>query len=286
MTGIEDAVGISNLTRIEPRPATVEELALCHSLEYIQTVKTEVAAGYHSLSTGDTNIGPKSWDAALLAAGGVMSAVDAVIEGRVANAFSAVRPPGHHATSSIGMGFCVFNNVAIAARYVQKKHKVNRVLVVDWDVHHGNGTQEIFYADASVFYFSTHQWPCYPGTGAASETGMADGKGTTLNCPFPLGAGRAEVLGAIEHQLTRAMRRFRPEFVMISAGFDGRLGDLIGNFNLTDSDFADLTSAVMELAEKYAGGKVVSVLEGGYSLPGLASATGAHVARLAGRAKD
>jgi acetoin utilization deacetylase AcuC-like enzyme len=214
------------------------------------------------------------------AAGAGLNAVDAVAGGRVRNAFCLVRPPGHHANATRGMGFCLFNNVAIAARYAQRKHGVGRVLIVDWDVHHGNGTQDIFYEDSSVFFFSTHQWPLYPGTGRADETGAGEGAGTTMNFPFPEGSGRAEILGAVQKSLIPAMEAHRPELVVISAGFDSRVGDLLGRFTLTDDDFVDLTRAVMEIADRYAGGRIVSMLEGGYNLDGLASAAAAHVGAL------
>jgi acetoin utilization deacetylase AcuC-like enzyme len=175
------------------------------------------------------------------------------------------------------MGFCIFNNVALGARYAQRAHKLARALIVDWDIHHGNGTQDIFYADGSVFYFSTHRWPWYPGTGAAEETGTGPGKGTTLNKPFGAGAGRAEILGAFNDALVPAMRAFKPEIVFISAGFDSRVDDPLGGFTLTDADFADLTRVTLKIAEKYAGGRLVSVLEGGYALQGLGLAVAAHI---------
>ena len=200
--------------------------------------------------------------------------------GEVANAFALVRPPGHHAGAEGSEGFCLFNNVAIATKYLLDRYGLERVLIVDWDVHHGNGTQDIFYSDASVFFFSTHQWPLYPGTGRGDETGDGPGEGTTLNFPFPAGSGRAEILGAVENALIPAANNFEPELLLISAGFDSRVGDLLGRFTLTDEDFADLTKAVMSIADRHAKGRVVSMLEGGYSLAGLGSAAAAHVAAL------
>jgi acetoin utilization deacetylase AcuC-like enzyme len=271
-----------DLLPVKPREAAVEELLLCHTQKYLKIAKRDVDAGLPSLSTGDTDIGRNSWDVASHAVGGVLNAVDAVISGQARNAFCAVRPPGHHASAGRGMGFCLFNNVAIAARYAQRKHGLERVMIVDWDVHHGNGTQDIFYSDPSVFFFSSHQWPLYPGTGRADETGEGRGIGTTMNFPFPAGSGRAEILGAVQNSLMPAAEKFRPELLLISAGFDSRIGDLLGQFTLTDDDFADLTRAVMEMAERHAGGRVVSLLEGGYNLSGLASAATRHVETLAG----
>ena len=267
---------------LDRRAATEEELLLCHTAEYLRTARHDALSGRPSLSTGDTDITPNSWDVASQAAGGVLNAVDAVATGRVRNAFCAVRPPGHHATASRGMGFCFFNNAALAARYAQRRHGLERALIVDWDVHHGNGTEDIFYSDPTVFYCSTHQWPLYPGTGRADETGEGAGQGTTMNFPFPAGSGRKEILGAVENSLAPAAERFRPDLVVISAGFDSRVGDPLGRFTLTDRDFGDLTRAVMEIAARHAGGRVVSVLEGGYNLDGLASAAAAHVEALCG----
>jgi acetoin utilization deacetylase AcuC-like enzyme len=267
---------LQRMRRMERRTATEDELLLCHTAEYLQTARRDVESGRPYLSTGDTDITPNSWEVAARAAGGVLNAVDAVLTGAARNAFCAVRPPGHHASASRGMGFCLFNNVAIAARHAQSRHGVGRVLIVDWDVHHGNGTQDIFYRDPSVFFFSTHQWPLYPGTGRADETGDGPGEGTTMNFPFPAGAGRSEILGAVEDYLLPAAARFRPDLVLISAGFDSRVGDPLGSFTLTDEDFADLTRAVMGIN----GGRVVSVLEGGYNLDGLASSSSAHVTAL------
>jgi acetoin utilization deacetylase AcuC-like enzyme len=274
--------GLANLelARLPARLANPDEIALCHRREYIRLVEREVMTGFHELSTGDTVISPRSWDAALRATGSALNAIDAVAGKQAQNAFCIVRPPGHHATVMAGMGFCIFNTVAIAARYAQKKHGIGRIMIADWDVHHGNGTQDIFYSDGTVFFFSTHQHPWYPGTGAPEETGEGAGKGMTLNCPFPAGSGRKEILGAFQEKLLPAAERVKPELVLISAGFDSRAGDPLGNFLLTDADFADLTRVMREIADKHAGGRLISVLEGGYSLTGLASAVRAHVEAL------
>jgi len=268
------------LVSISPRLANPDELALCHARSYILLVEREVLQGAHELSTGDTTISRKSLDAALRATGGALNAVDAIIEKSISNALSIGRPPGHHANAARGMGFCIFNTVAIAARYAQRRHGVGRVVIADWDVHHGNGTQDIFYADGTVFFFSTHQSPWYPGTGARSERGEGAGEGMTINCPLPAGSGRKEILGAFQEQLLTAAHQLKPELVIISAGFDSRCGDPLGRFLLTDDDFSDLTGVMREIADQYAGGRLLSVLEGGYSLTGLASAVRAHAEAL------
>ena len=263
--------------RVKQRIASEDEIALCHSRDYIARARKDIAAGLSELSTGDTQVSKASWEVATEAVGGVLGAVDLVCGKQADTAFCAVRPPGHHATPTRGMGFCVFNNIAIGARYAQKKHGLARVLIVDWDVHHGNGTQDVFYHDSSVMFLSTHQHPWYPGSGLASETGQ----GNIFNFPFPAGSGRAEILGqAFEQHLVKAAEAFKPELIMISAGFDSREGDPLGRFRLTDRDFRDLTTLLRTLAAKHAGGRIVSVLEGGYSLTGLASGVTAHVAAL------
>ncbi|HTX35110.1 MAG TPA: histone deacetylase [Bryobacteraceae bacterium] len=282
IAGLQQAGLLDRLLPLDRRVITTAELELCHSPEYLRTARQDIEAGYPSLSTGDTDVTAKSWEVASEAAGGVLNAVDAVMAGRARNAFCAVRPPGHHATRRRGMGFCIFNNVALAARYAQRQHGLERVMIVDWDVHHANGTQDIFYDDPTVFFFSTHQWPLYPGTGRADETGAGPGVGTTMNFPLPAGSGRTEILPLFQEALVPAADRFRPDLLLVSAGFDSREGDLLGRFTLTDGDFTDLTREVMAIASRHAQGRVVSVLEGGYTLSGLASAAAAHVAALSG----
>ena len=270
----------ARLIVVAPRAATEAEILRVHTAQYLKLVRDEIETGRQTLSTGDTTISSGSLRAALAAAGTVVSAVDAVLSGRARHAFCALRPPGHHASQARGMGFCVFNNIAIGARHAARAHGVERILIADWDVHHGNGTQEVFWSDGSVLFFDTHQHPWYPGTGSPNETGEGKGRGRIVNRPFPAGAGRDAILGAFRTVLVPAAERFRPELVMISAGFDSRAGDPLGKFTLTDADFAELTALVVEIAGQYARGRVVSVLEGGYSLDGLARAVGAHVDRL------
>jgi len=272
---------IARCQSIEPREVTDDEVLLCHTESYWKTVLREID-GKNSgvLSTGDTSFGPKSLEVARRASGGVLRAVDAVIGGKVKNAFCAVRPPGHHATADRGMGFCIWNNVAIAARYSQEKYGIGRIAIVDWDVHHGNGTQDLFYEDGSVFYFSTHQYPWYPGTGSQSETGRGKGAGATLNVPLPAGSGMERIGAAFQNEFTSKMKDFKPDLVILSAGFDSRNGDPLGQFTLNDRDFVDLTEILIDLAGEFAGGKLISVLEGGYNQSGLASAVSCHLAAL------
>ncbi|MGC2657154.1 MAG: histone deacetylase [Bryobacteraceae bacterium] len=271
------------LDELEPlawRRANEDELALAHTPEYLTLVEREIEQNRSQLSTGDTTISSDSLEPAQVAAGCVLAAVDAVFLRAADNAFCVVRPPGHHASAARGMGFCIYNNIAVAARYAQRRHHAERVLIADWDVHHGNGTQDIFYEDGSVFFFSTHQSPWYPGTGLILERGEGAGQNTTLNCPFRAGAGRAEIMGAFEQQLAPAVEQFHPDLILISAGFDSRINDPLGLFTLTDADFADLTGFMMELADRYCEGRLISVLEGGYNLEGLALASESHVRRL------
>jgi acetoin utilization deacetylase AcuC-like enzyme len=283
---IEQLEKIQNTKWITPRTALLEELCLVHTPEYVKLVQDQVAAlqpplAMRFLSTGDVTICPDSFDAACLAAGSVLTACDAVMKKEVANAFCAVRPPGHHATSDRGMGFCLFNNVAIGAEYVKKTYGVKKIVIIDWDLHHGNGTQDIFYEDPSVFYFSTHQEAIYPGTGHSDECGRAAGLGTTMNCPIKPGAASAgAVIAAFQEKLVPAMEQFQPEFVFISAGFDAHRLDPLGALELSTAHFVLLTEIVMSIAKRWAQKRIVSVLEGGYNLEALALSAKEHLLAL------
>jgi len=279
-TALESASWYHQLLRIKPEPASKEMLLLVHDEAYIETVARECEVGFRQLSTGDTTICKASYQVACYALGGVLTAVDAVFENKTKTAFCAVRPPGHHASAAKGMGFCIFNNVAAAARYAQKKYNVERVLIADWDVHHGNGTQDIFYEDHSVFVMSTHRYPYYPGTGAAHETGEGKGKGFTMNRPFGMGAGNKEIISAFKDDLLPAARNFKPDLTLISAGFDSRVDDPLGGFTVDDNGFRQLTDIMLEIAHIAGNGRLISVLEGGYNLFGLSAATITHIDRL------
>lgn len=269
-----------DLLLVPSREADPSEVALAHGMDYINLVKKECESGSTRLSTGDTVICEESYSVALHAVGGVLNAVDSVCTNKAKNAFCAIRPPGHHASSDRGMGFCIFNNIAVAARYAQKKYQIERILIVDWDVHHGNGTQDIFYSDDTVFFMSTHQSPLYPGTGKVEETGAGIGKGFTMNRPFPPGAGNKELMHAFKNDLLPAARKFKPDLTLISAGFDSRTGDRLGSFEVDDNGFRELTKIMLEIAHINGNGRLISVLEGGYTLQGLASAVHAHIDEL------
>jgi acetoin utilization deacetylase AcuC-like enzyme len=232
--------------------------------------------GRHQID-GDTIVSPGSEDAALRAAGAAIAGVDAVCEGRARNAFAAVRPPGHHAEAAQAMGFCIFNNVAVAALHARVRHGLRRVAVIDFDVHHGNGTQHMFEADRDLFYASSHEWPLYPGTGAAAERGSF---GNIVNAPLPGGSDGVAFRKAFEGRILPALDAFAPELVLISAGFDAHEADPLASLRLDETDFAWVTRALMDVAARHAGGRVVSVLEGGYDLDALAASAAAHVEAL------
>ncbi|ETW99713.1 MAG: hypothetical protein ETSY1_14020 [Candidatus Entotheonella factor] len=275
--------GLSDtLLRLHPEPAAELWITRVHTPVYVQQLKAAVQAAPAQLDA-DTRVSKHSYDVARLAVGGVLLAVDAVMAGQAQNAFAALRPPGHHALADRAMGFCLFNYVAIATRYVQEKHGMARVLIVDWDAHHGNGTQDVFFADPSVLFFSTHQYPYYPGTGAASETGTGAGQGTTINVPLAAGSGDEEIIAAFQERLLPAANAFRPDFVFLSAGFDAHRRDPLAQLQVTESGYARLTRIVKDIAEQHAAGRLVSVLEGGYDLDALARSVEAHLRVLTGK---
>ncbi len=280
VTRLRDSGLDAKLAHLTPVAASREWIETIHDPDYIERARATCEDGAGYLDSGDVPVCRQSYDTALLAAGGVMRAVDAVMTGEVANAFCAIRPPGHHALRDRAMGFCMFNNVAIGTRYVQQKYGLSKVLIADWDVHHGNGTQEAFYDDPNVLYFSTHQWPFYPGTGSASETGSGAGLNYTINIPIPAGAGDEEYLRIFEQRLRPAAMDFAPDFVFISAGFDAQAHDTLGSMKVTAEGFASLTRVVKDIAQKCCQGRLVSVLEGGYGPSRLAASVEAHVCAL------
>ena len=265
------------LARVEAPAATLETIALCHPMDYVIGVRDATPKEGLVRLDADTSMSPGSFEAALRAVGGAVHAVDEVMTGRAKNAFVATRPPGHHTETARPMGFCLFNNAAIAARHAQKKHGIERAAVVDFDVHHGNGSQDIFWSDKTVMYGSTHQMPLYPGTGDKSERGEHN---TVVNAPLRPGDGGEQFRAAFENVILPRLRDFRPDLIVISAGFDAHMRDPLANLNLLEADFDWATRKLMEIADVHAGGRVVSVLEGGYDLQGLANSAAAHVAAL------
>ncbi|MEO7100022.1 MAG: histone deacetylase [Luteolibacter sp.] len=266
--------------RLRGRRALVSEILLVHEHYYHDLVYRDTETFADVLRTGDTAICEESYDVALEATGAVLEIADAVMRGDVESAFCAVRPPGHHASPSRGMGFCIFNHVAIAARYLQSKHGLGKIAIIDWDVHHGNGTEAVFLEDPSVLYISLHEKNIYPYTGLATERGQGEGEGTTLNIPLPGNSDGLVALTEWKNQLEPAIEAFAPEFLLISAGFDARKDDPIGGLRWDDETFAEMTRRSVMLAGKFCQGRIISVLEGGYNPPGLASAAVAHVLAL------
>jgi len=264
-TGIEE-----KLTCLPPRPASIEELEMIHMPEYISYVKSKAEKGGGWLDP-DTVMSLKSYEAALYAAGGVLVAVEAVMKGEIDNAFALVRPPGHHAIHNQAMGFCIFNNVAIAAKFALGNFNLGRILIADFDVHHGNGTQDAFYADPRALYFSTHQYPFYPGTGWMDETGTGEGKGATVNFPMAAGWGDEEYLRAFNEVLVPVARRFQPQLILVSAGFDAHWADHLAMMRVSVKGFAQMAMILKELAAGLCQGRLVFTLEGGYNLRVVAS---------------
>lgn len=266
-------------------PASFENLyewiSEIHSSSYTYRLKEIVPKSGLIYLDPDTPLSPHSLAAAEMAVSAVLCAVDAVMNRSIQNAFCAIRPPGHHAEPGGAMGFCLFNNIAVAARYLQKQYGLERIFIVDWDVHHGNGTQDAFYDDPSVFYFSTHQYPCYPGTGSGEEKGRGEGLGYTLNLPLPAGSGDDTLLSIFKKDLSEAVSRFQPDFILISAGFDAHRDDPLASLELSTEGFEVMTQIVRVLAEKYCEGRIVSCLEGGYNLKALAASVEKHLRILA-----
>jgi len=266
-----------DLIRISPAKAPPEVLLLVHPSPYVEQITSTCARGGGYVDGIETGVVRESFDIALRAVGAVTGAVDAVLTGDVDRAFCAVRPPGHHAKIDRAMGFCLFNNIAIGARYAQEKYGVERVLIVDWDFHHGNGTQEAFWRDPSVLFFSVHCYPAFPFSGLSGERGADEGLGYTLNAPLAPGSGRAEYMDIIENLLMLAAGDFQPELVLISAGFDAHRDDPLSLFDLRDDDFRTLTDRVVDIAGRSAAGRIVSVLEGGYDLHALPRSVEQHL---------
>ncbi len=275
---------MDKMVPITPAYAENGDILRVHTPEYLHQLEAACRRGDLTLDAEDTYLCGNSYSVALLSAAGAMAGAEAVIAGKARRAFCALRPPGHHADRNTGMGFCLLNNTAIAARYLQARHGVSRILIVDWDVHHGNGTQSIFLEDPSVFFFSIHEHPSflYPGTGRRWETGKGAGEGTTLNSPMSPGAGDDEYRNAFEQLLRPAVERFRPEIILVSAGFDCHKDDPLADIQVSGEGFRYMTRFVVEMAERHSGGRVVSLLEGGYELKSLTSSVEIHVQELLG----
>jgi len=274
-----EAERFQSLAREQAPRAADEIVALAHPMEYVEAIRRASPANGLVRLDADTSMSPGSLEAALRAVGGVTLAVDEVMNRKAANAFVAMRPPGHHTETARPMGFCLFNNAAIAVRYAQKRYEIERAAIVDFDVHHGNGSQDIFWADKTVMYCSTHEMPLYPGTGAISERGEHD---TIVNAPLSAGDGGDVFREAFETLILPRLHDFKPDLLIISAGFDAHTRDPLANLNLVEADYAWVTKKLMEIADKSAQGRVVSVLEGGYDLQGLSRSVAAHVTALMG----
>jgi acetoin utilization deacetylase AcuC-like enzyme len=277
---LEQSGTATQLMKIAPRKAEDEWITQVHSPNYVAAMNQHAPKSGRVSLDPDTSMSPGSLNAAYLAAGGALAGVDAIINRQVDHVFCAVRPPGHHAETARAMGFCLFNNVAIAARYIQKKYGLKRVLIVDWDVHHGNGTQHSFEDDRSILFFSTHQYPHYPGTGHATERGKGAGEGFTINIPMEAGEGDDAYHVIFLKALVPAADDFKPEFVLISAGFDAHKDDPLANMRLTEAGYADLTNIVAGIARRHAQGRILSSLEGGYNLTALAASVDSHIKAL------
>lgn len=268
------------LLRSTPAAADLPWIETVHSLPYIRRAAAACLSGQRFLDCSDVAICENSFATATLAAGAGLGLAEAMITGRITNGFALLRPPGHHAEAETAVGFCLFNNIAILARYLQRQHGLDKIAIVDWDVHHGNGTQHTFEEDPSVLYVSTHQYPYYPGTGSAAETGIGRGRGATLNCPMPAGATDSAYERVFMEAIIPKLELFKPEAVLISAGFDAHRDDPLGDIQLSTGCFGWMTQRLLEVADTCAGGRVISLLEGGYNLKALAACVAVHLEGL------
>ena len=281
MAWLESCDWFGDLARVDPVMADPAWIETVHDASYIARAEETCQAGVPFLDVADVGISRRSSDVARLAAGGALALADRIVAGDVENGFALSRPPGHHAERGMALGFCLFNNVAIAARYLQRAHGLDKVLILDFDVHHGNGTQHTFEEDPSVMYASVHQYPFYPGTGAASETGIGRGTGATVNCPVPAGSGDDEYRRAFAERILPAADAFAPEFVIISAGFDAHTADPLAQVRLSTECFGWMSEKIMEIADRHAGGRLLSILEGGYNVEVLPWCVAIHLETLA-----
>ena len=282
MAHLDTLPWFEDLKQLDALPVARDLIETSHSSAYLDRARQSCLGGSAFLDSMDTVVSEESFDIALKAAGAAIALADGVMGGEISNGFALVRPPGHHAENDQAMGFCILNNVAILARYLQARHGLDKVMILDWDVHHGNGTQHTFEEDPSVLFVSTHQYPFYPGTGAWSESGTGRGRGATVNCPMRAGSGDADYEAAFMEKILPAMDNFKPEFVIISAGFDAHRDDPLGDVNLSTGFYGWMTDRVMEVADRHAGGRIVSVLEGGYNLAMLPLCIEEHLKALSG----
>ncbi|MGI9334290.1 MAG: histone deacetylase family protein [Gammaproteobacteria bacterium] len=273
----------SSLKPVVPRICEREWIEKIHTGHLIDRARETCASGAPYLDVADVGICTDSYDVALLAAGGALALADAVVAREIDNGFALSRPPGHHAERDMALGFCLFNNVAIAARYLQEQHGLDKILILDWDVHHGNGTQHSFEEDPSVLYVSMHQYPYYPGSGAAAETGTGRGAGATVNCPMSAGSGDGDYEDAFMQRILPAIDEFKPDAVILSAGFDAHIADPLADIRLSTGFFGWMSERMMEVADRYAGGRLVSMLEGGYNIDALPLCVAEHLQVLAGQ---
>ena len=274
---------INELDVVEPNRIDKSFCKLVHDDEYITRVRQACELGAPIVDTADNPISKNSYDTALLAVGGITEAVDRIFIGKANNAMALLRPPGHHAEKGMAMGFCLFNNVAIAARYAQQNYEVEKVAIIDFDVHHGNGTQHIFESDPTVMYVSLHQYPFYPGSGSADEIGSGNAKGTTINYPLKAGVGDKEFIDIFNNSLSDKVLKYNPDLIIVSAGFDAHMDDPIGGLRVTTEGYHNISKTINKLAGEVCGGKIISSLEGGYNLKALAESVAAHLIALKGK---